>query len=142
MSNTNICFIFSSVFSYNRKLSLACFSATCSGEVYFKMPYFIVTRTVIEFLHREQLDEPAKGTWRVTNKDGIDQPDQLGLASLFDFRTSDSCLSTSCRGLSAPTPCAYISPPRWEAGLVAVLHDHPPSQNDITPTRSKIFLLC
>lgn len=38
-------------------------SATCSREVYFKMSYLVVTRTVIEFLHREQLDESAKEMW-------------------------------------------------------------------------------
>lgn len=124
-------------------LSCLFLSATCSGEVYFKMPYFIVTRIVIEFLHREQLDEP-KGHGRRTNRDRIDQsPDQLGLASLFDSRTSDSCLSTSCHGSFCTNPmCLQLDLHVCEAGLVGVLYDHPPSQNDITPTRSKILLLC
>ena len=60
------------------------------------------------FTESSWMSQP-KGHGRRTNKDGIDQSlDQLGLASLFDSRTSDSCLSASCHGLSAPTPCAYI----------------------------------
>ena len=50
-------------FSITGIVSCLFLSATCSREVYFEMSYFIVTRTVIEFLHREQLDESAKGTW-------------------------------------------------------------------------------
>lgn len=50
-------------FPITRIVSCLFLSATCSREVYFEMSYFIVTRTVIEFLLRKQLDESAKGTW-------------------------------------------------------------------------------
>ena len=84
-----------------------------------------------------------KGRGRNTYRDGIDLcPDQLGLASSFASRTSDSCLSTSSHGSFCTNPtCPQLDLNVCEAGLVGVLHDHPPSQKDITPTRSKILLL-
>lgn len=92
------------------------------------------------FTENSRRSQP-KGHGRDTNRDGIGpSPEQLGLAPSSVSRTSDSYPSTSCCGSFCTGPHAPTSQPLQLGGWA--LHDHPPSQKDITPTRPRILLLC